>query len=150
MLGWLLYFCNHTINALIGWRSLGGFYSIRRISFWYGVHVTEGGVVGNSSLQYPPNGEGYGWDLGSFAYICAMHASNLPVPPAGTTSTTLSTIQHESGHNLNLGAFGSWFHLVGAIDENVPPFARDRGAYAEQLAESNVPGTNQTSIFMWT
>jgi hypothetical protein len=150
MLGWVLYFCNHVVNALVGWRALGGFYSIRRFSFWFGTQFIEGGVVANSSLTKPPNSPGEGWNLGSFAFITAMSAANLAVPPTGTVFTNLPTMQHEAGHNLNLGAFGSWFHLVGAIDENVPPFARHTDAYAEQLAESNVPGTTKTSIFMWS
>ena len=150
MLGWLLYFCNHVVNALVGWRAFGGFYSIRRFSFWFGTQFTEGGVVANSSLTKPPNTPGTGWDMGPFAFIVAMRAANLAVPPTGAVFTDLPTMQHEAGHNLNLGAFGSWFHLIGAIDENVPPFARDTDAYAEQLAESNVPGTTATSIFMWS
>jgi hypothetical protein len=40
---------------------------------------------------------------------------------------------------LNNAAFGSIFHFVGAIDENVPPFARKAGAYAERFAESHDP-----------
>jgi hypothetical protein len=53
---------------------------------------------------------------------------------------------HEAGHTLNLAAFGAVFHLVGAFDENV---LRRENAYAEQLAESNNPGSSLPQIPMW-
>lgn len=53
--------------------------------------------------------------------------------------------EHEAGHTLNLAAFGSVFHLVGAVDENV--LQRGADAYAERLAESN-SGAGP-SIPMW-
>ena len=56
-------------------------------------------------------------------------------------------MQHEAGHTLNLGAFGSVFHLVGAIDENATP--RGRNALSERIAESNDTGTAGTNIPMW-
>lgn len=54
--------------------------------------------------------------------------------------------QHEAGHTLNLAAFGSVFHLVGAVDENV--LRRGAGAFAERLAESNT-GSGGSAIPMW-
>jgi MFS family permease len=57
-------------------------------------------------------------------------------------------IEHEAGHTLNLGAFGSVFHFIGAIDENVT--GGGRNAYSERLAESNDPSTSQSNIIpMW-
>lgn len=57
-------------------------------------------------------------------------------------------VAHEIGHALNLGAFGSVFHLAGAIDENL--LRRGWNAYAERLAESNNPETVQHNvIYMW-
>ena len=56
-------------------------------------------------------------------------------------------IEHEAGHTLNLTAFGSLFHLWGALDENV--LMRGHKAFAELLAESNVPGTGISVIPMW-
>jgi len=47
-------------------------------------------------------------------------------------------LQHEVGHSLNLAAFGSIFHFVGAIDQNRAGGARG-DAYAELLADSNDP-----------
>jgi hypothetical protein len=57
-------------------------------------------------------------------------------------------IEHEGGHTLNLTAFGSVFHLAGAIDENIVP-RRGADAYAERLAESNVPRPRRGTLPMW-
>ena len=57
-------------------------------------------------------------------------------------------IDHEAGHTLNLAAFGSIFHLVGAIDENIIP-GRGHMAYAERIAESNDSGSSGANIPMW-
>ena len=57
--------------------------------------------------------------------------------------------EHEAGHTLNLAAFGSIFHFVGALDENV--FGGGASAYSERFAESNVPATSQADIIpLWT
>jgi hypothetical protein len=53
---------------------------------------------------------------------------------------------HEAGHTLNLAAFGSLFHLIGALDENV---VRGANAYSERLAESNSSGSSGSNIPMW-
>jgi len=56
-------------------------------------------------------------------------------------------IEHEAGHTLNLGAFGSFFHLIGAIDENITGGGTD--AYSERLAESDNSGSSGRNIPMW-
>jgi hypothetical protein len=56
-------------------------------------------------------------------------------------------IEHEAGHTLNLAAFGSLFHLLGAADENI--IRRGHYAFSELLAESNVPSTSDPSLAMW-
>lgn len=56
--------------------------------------------------------------------------------------------EHEAGHTLNLGAFGSIFHLIGALDENAIPH-RGANAFAERIAESNDTGTSGSNIPMW-
>ncbi len=56
-------------------------------------------------------------------------------------------IAHEAGHTLNLGAFGSVFHLIGALDENAT--GRGSNAYSERLAESNSSGSSGNNIPMW-
>jgi hypothetical protein len=56
-------------------------------------------------------------------------------------------IEHEAGHTLNLAAFGSLFHLVGALDENATP--RGANAFSERIAESNHSGASGSNIPMW-
>lgn len=56
-------------------------------------------------------------------------------------------IDHEAGHTLNLGAFGSVFHLLGALDENL--FQAGANAYSERLAESN-SSSGGSVIAMWS
>ncbi len=58
-------------------------------------------------------------------------------------------IDHEAGHALNLAAFGSVFHLIGALDENA--FRRGTQAFSERLAESNVPNSGVGGVLkMWS
>lgn len=54
---------------------------------------------------------------------------------------------HESGHTLNLGAFGAIFHLAGALDENVT--GGGANAFSERLAESHASGEAGNNIPMW-
>jgi len=56
-------------------------------------------------------------------------------------------MDHESGHTLNLMAFGWIFHYIGALDENATP--RKSNAFAERLAESFDSGTSGSNIPMW-
>ena len=55
-------------------------------------------------------------------------------------------IAHEAGHTLNLAAFGSLFHLLGAFEENV---INGANAYSERIAESNNSGASGSNIPMW-
>src|SRR6185503_4764568 len=55
-------------------------------------------------------------------------------------------IDHEAGHTLNLAAFGSVFHLIGAFDENV--LGRGHQALAERIADSN-SCSGGSNIPMW-
>lgn len=57
-------------------------------------------------------------------------------------------IDHEAGHTLNLTAFGSVFHLIGAVDENV--IRRGANAFSERIAESNNSGSGGNNIPMWS
>jgi RHS repeat-associated protein len=68
-----------------------------------------------------------GFNLGNLAYI---------TPGSSVTD-------HEVGHTLNVAAFGSIFHFIGAIDENAVQ-SNPSNAYAERLADSHDP--NASSI----
>ena len=57
--------------------------------------------------------------------------------------------EHETGHGLNVAAFGSIFHFVAALDQNV--FGSGADTYSEKLAESHDPSkADPTQWFdMW-
>ena len=55
--------------------------------------------------------------------------------------------QHEAGHTLNVAAFGSLFHVKGALDENA--IRRGTHALSERLAESNSSGVHGSNIPRW-
>ncbi len=76
-----------------------------------------------------------GYNLGNFAYIHRDSAADA------------SLIGHETGHTLNVAAFGSIFHYIGAIDENL--VGRFAGAYAEQLADSHDPTRVVADTTVW-
>ena len=92
-----------------------------------------GGLAGNANAN--PHSTGY--NLGNFAFLRAS---------AGATPYL---VQHESGHTLNLAAFGAVFHLAGAVEENLARAGRN--AYAELHAESHVPAPARMGRFfpMW-
>ncbi|TDT41760.1 hypothetical protein DES49_1862 [Halospina denitrificans] len=90
-----------------------------------GTFFQYGGLVANlNHLQTAFN-------MGNFAFV--------------HYKSSASHSQHEAGHTLNLAAFGSLFHLIGAVDE---VFAKHR-AFAEFLADSNDP-TGSTQLKMWS
>lgn len=85
------------------------------IDWGTGTIVMEGGWTYLSGFRG-------GYNLGNFAYITP-----------GSTVT-----DHETGHTLNVAAFGSIFHFIGAIDENAIQ-STPADAYAERLADSHDP-----------
>jgi len=85
------------------------------IDWGTGTIVMEGGWL------FLPGFNG-GYNLGNFAYM---------TPGSGVRD-------HETGHTLNVAAFGSIFHFIGAIDENAVQ-STPANAYAEQLADSHDP-----------
>ena len=115
------------LGALIG---LGGatFFQIERLVFHWqtGTLFTRGGWISNL------NPIDTAFNMATFAFVDVKY-------PA-------MAIDHESGHTLNLAAFGSLFHLVGAFDENV---ITKQFAFSERLAESHVPGTPGPALAMW-
>lgn len=151
-LGWILYLINALFSVLLGWTPFYGLYLINAVLIeWpYGTLFIEGGIGSNLWPQGPIHARG-GYNLGLFGFI---HADTIPIVEPltrlrflvglGTTDFIFKNDlrEHESGHNLNLTALGSYFHLIGAVDENVPwgRVPRLANAYAERLADSNVPG----------
>ena len=115
------------LGALIG---LAGatFFQLEKIAFHWqtGTLFTKGGWISNL------NPIDTAFNMGSFAFADVEFGEMAE--------------EHESGHTLNLAAFGSAFHLIGAFDENVISGAN---ALSERLAESHVPNTTAPSLAMW-
>ncbi len=99
-----------------------------RVDWKTGTIFVQGGFVAN--LNYLNTA----FNMGNYAFVDRNSSS--------------WHIDHEAGHTLNLAAFGSIFHLIGAIDENIIP-GRGHMAYAERIAESNDSGSSGANIPMW-
>ena len=101
-----------------------------RIEWSTGTIATRGGWVSNANA----------WDtafnMGNFVYV-----DENSVDATGAPDWHLD---HEMGHSLNLGAFGSVFHFVGFVDEVA---IRGGGAYAEEAADSHTG--DPSSVPMW-
>ena len=92
------------------------------------VETTGGAPIGIT-------GFGGGFNLGNFTFITPGPPAAFPFgpPPAGGSLSS-----HETGHTLNVAAFGGLYQWVNALDEN-PPVARFSFAYGELAAESHFP-----------
>jgi hypothetical protein len=92
------------------------------------VETTGGALIGITGFTG-------GFNLGNFTFITPGPPAALPFgpPPAGG-----SLASHETGHTLNVAAFGGLFQWVNALDEN-PPVRRNSFAYGELSAESHFP-----------
>jgi RHS repeat-associated protein len=82
------------------------------------------------------------FNAGHFVFVNASYAD-------GSTfdRTYENLIRHETGHTLEVAAFGTAFWLADAIGENVVGLGAND--YGEKIAESNVPGTTRPTIPMW-
>jgi hypothetical protein len=122
------------ILALVNLAIHSTFLSIEKVKIHAqtGTTFLVGGLGGNANL----NPDSTGFNMGCFAFLRRGKASEY-------------LFEHESGHTLNLGIWGTVIHLIGALDENV--FGGHANAYTELFAESNVPpGSRQGPIFpMW-
>jgi len=84
------------------------------------IHWETGTIIMGDGLIRPIGGSS-GFNLGNFAFLTPGSSAEL----------------HETGHALNVAAFGSIFHFVGAIDQNV--FGSGPDSYSEHLADSHDP-----------
>ena len=98
-----------------------------------GFHGGTGSILTDGGLIHPMGGSG-GFDMGNFVFLNG-DADDLKA--------------HETGHTLNLAAFGFVFHYIGAMDENV--FGGGGDAYSERLADSHIPGNTSSAepLNMW-
>jgi hypothetical protein len=75
---------------------------------------------------------GEAFDVGNFAFI----NSNSPDPSGDEL--------HETGHALNVAAFGSIFHLIpGVIEQQT---SSDGASYSEHLAESHTSDPTEAGL----
>jgi hypothetical protein len=84
-----------------------------------------------------------GWIANLNSYDTAFNMGNFAFIDKASSS---DHVDHEAGHTLNLAAFGSWFHLIGFVDEVV--LRRGNDALSEKLAQSNA-GSSSATIPMW-
>lgn len=121
------FFLLGALGALIGLAGATFFQIDKLVFHWQtGTLFTRGGWIANL------NPIDTAFNMATFAFVDVKY--------------TGMAVDHESGHTLNLAAFGSVFHLIGAFDENVISGA---DAFSERLAESHVPGTAGPALAMW-
>ncbi|HEX3132557.1 MAG TPA: hypothetical protein VHX44_03120 [Planctomycetota bacterium] len=125
----VVFFLLNALGALCIGLPGADFFKITELAFdWKtGTIFTKGGWISNLN----PIDTAY--NMGNFAFVDKLH--------------TGMKIDHEAGHTLNLAAFGSVFHLVGAIDENV--IRNGANAFSERLADSNDPNASESPLPMW-
>jgi hypothetical protein len=132
---WLVGLLGHLLGHKLG-RS--AFFKVEEMKAdWKSAtFFTRGGFVGNL------NPIDTAFNMGTFAFVDAK-------PGEVQVETPEWHVEHEAGHTLNLAAFGSVFHLIGALDENV--LGGKERALSERLAESNDPATTLAGVLipMW-
>lgn len=127
------------------------------------INLVAAGITGNGDWW----GSGakiekldFDWRTGSFVMLggaitgpTAFNAGHFVFMNAsyvdGSTfdRTYENVLRHETGHTLEVAAFGTAFWLADAIGENV--LGLGANDYGEKIAESNVPGTTRPTIPMW-
>lgn len=119
-------------SALLWVVSLGGVRLLRllgvRVDWETGSFFVRGGIAANANYLRTA------FNMGGFSFV--------------HLDSRAWHLAHEAGHTLCLTAFGSVFHLAGALDENIWP-RRGAMAYAERVAHSNVARHGPTTIPMW-
>lgn len=126
-----------------------------RVTFewWTGSFVVHGGPLHITAVPTA-------YDLGNVLLVDPRLATAsptflpaIPVTGGGTTSAVSAmTVQgltfHETGHTLNVAVFGSWFHLIGAIDENYVS-SNGLAVYSELLPEGHARGAARPWMPLW-
>jgi hypothetical protein len=118
-------------HLFLGWPRGHAFWKVSRLT----VDRPTGSLFVCSGWVSNLNAFRTAFNMGSFSYVHRASPSLY--------------VEHEAGHALNLAAFGSVVHLLGAAEENL--LHRGADAYAERLAEGHVAGTVQTNVIpMWS
>jgi hypothetical protein len=132
-LGFILFIVNLVTSPFFGGVAI-------RLDGTTGTVESAGGITGIT-------GCGCGFNLGNFTFLA---------PGATPTAFGVPGLSaHETGHTLNVAAFGSIWHLLGnAPEESVPPFATpgvlNTSAYGEMLAESHLPRAGSLTVLQWS
>ncbi len=145
----LLGFIFMLAQVITGW--IGG--GLRWFVEWpAGAIVTHGGAVFLRTTA---------WHLGNFIFFpWEWNDSDPfrdPTPPPPLISgfalplTINGVIFHENAHVASAASFGTWFLLIGAVEENlIPPPTGGFNAYAEQVAEGLTRHSQRSWITQWT
>ncbi|MEX2153784.1 MAG: hypothetical protein WD825_10640 [Gemmatimonadaceae bacterium] len=119
-------------------------FDVRTFTF----EVTGGAFIGFMLSITPAPFAGF--NMGPFVFLSLPAV--VPPPPVTTVQTPFAVpglSSHETGHTLNLAAFGSAYHWMNALDQNIPPLARRSLAYGELTAESHAKRNFARHVTMW-
>jgi hypothetical protein len=166
---------NRSYAAVLGWSSWIGagstlvnligllFFVISIVASWFGSRLrltfewwTGSWIIHGGPLHITPIPTAY--TLGNFLLVDPRLNATSPVFLPGVNAqgqrfdfvlggTALGFTFHETGHTLNVAAFGSWFHLIGAIEENIPPGSIS--GYSELLPEGHQRISTRPWIRLW-
>jgi RHS repeat-associated protein len=129
----LVIFIINLIAAAVTWNgswfgASGAHIDSIHVHWETGTLIMKGGWIGAA-------GGGEAFDVGNFAFI----NSSSPDPQGDEL--------HETGHALNVAAFGSIFHLIpGVIEQQT---SSDGESYSEHLAESHNPHPDHQASGTW-
>jgi hypothetical protein len=134
--------------------------------WWTGTWVVHGGPMfltilpasWVTALGLSPIPTAY--NLGTFLFVDGSLGATSPsvfkLPAGGGAlmqgGTAVGLTFHETGHTLNLASFGSWFHAIGAIDENVVQGAigsTGLSTYSEILPEGHARDSTRPWFPLW-
>jgi RHS repeat-associated protein len=134
----LMFFVINVVMAFFtvtfpGWFGSSGWAAARidsvAVDWGTGTIVMSGGLI-------QPMGGSQGFNLGNFVFLTSGQGGNA------------SLIRHETGHTLNVAAYGFLFHIINIFDENWP-FNQGANAFAEKVADSHDPGSSHPKIPQW-
>jgi RHS repeat-associated protein len=156
---------NSVYQGILGWSSwlMPMSWGVTGVGLlFFIINLAVAGVTGNDNAGTKIDKLSFDWKTGSFVMLggaitgpTAFNMGNFSflnptyVDGSSFDRTYENVLRHETGHTLSNAAFGSAYHLIGAIDENV---IQDNGmnAYSELIAEGHVPGTGRPTHPMWS
>ncbi len=106
---------------------------------------TQGGALVNFLFTLSPLPGAAGFNLGNFTFLSLA----VGVAPSTASFVAANLSSHEVGHTVTVAAFGGFFGLINAVDENIPPLARGTAAYGEIIPESHSFNRGIPALPMW-